>query len=205
MTFIPTAGGDELDVRYPSSSHITPLTIAWHLSQINRFTGAAIRPYSVAEHSLLVAEIAERELHLDVHGLLYAHMHDAHEAFTGDLASPNKPVIGQPWHEFEGRWERVVASTFGLYTARGVHATAVRKADLMALASERVALLHPTPTPWPVLVAEGINPVGWAVVDLQDPARTTHNWEFWRDRWLDRYHELEEARNALHFPIQSQE
>lgn len=194
MSFLVIASGAELDVHYPAAAHIAPPTIAWHLAQTNRFCGAAIRPYSVAEHSLLVAEIAERELHLDVHGLLYALLHDAHQAITGHVANPHKATIGQPWHEFEGKWERVIASAFGLYTARGVHREAVRHANLMARASERQALLPRTPTPWPGLLAEGINPVGWAVHDLQEPARTTHNWEFWRDRWLDRYHELELAR-----------
>ena len=62
MTWLVTANADELDLRVPQPQHITVWAIAWSLGQIVRFNGHALRPYSVAEHSLLVCEIAEREL-----------------------------------------------------------------------------------------------------------------------------------------------
>ena len=192
MTFIVTAGGDELDVRYPAPGHITAMTIAHHLAQINRFNGAACRPYSVAEHSLLVCEIAERELGLDVHGLMWALMHDAHEAFCGDVVSPNKAELGPEWGHFEASWQRRVCSAFALHTAKTTHARMVHKADLMALATEREALLPPAPTPWPVLLH--VSTVNWA--DLRAPEREAMTWRDWRDRWHDRYEELEYARDA---------
>lgn len=197
MTFIVTSQGDELDLRYPRPGHITPMMVAWSLAQINRFNGHAIRPYSVAEHSLLVCEIAERELGLDVHGQLAALMHDAHECVSGDMHSPGKAEIGAAWHEWESRYQILVARCFSLLTAHTTHAIAIKQADLMALATERRDLVREAPTPWPGLA--GVQPVGWVRLNTQD--RRQHDWEFWRDRFLDRFHELEFARTERCFPV----
>lgn len=203
MTFMITAQGDEVDLRYPRPPLQLGYTIGWHLAQTNRFSGAAHRPYSVAEHSLLVCEIAERELHLPPAGLMLALAHDAHKAFVGDQATPQKREIGAAWDIHEMRWQRIVRGWLNLHTATLNHGAAVHTADLMALASEKEALLTPTPTPWPVLLH--VPPVRWAVVDLQMPERTTHDWEFWRDRWLDRFHELTEALNEGRHPVNQPE
>ena len=66
--------------------------IAHALAQINRFTGHAARPYSVAEHSLLVCDIV-RAKGLNAHAQLLALLHDAHEAYCGDVASPTKSLL----------------------------------------------------------------------------------------------------------------
>jgi hypothetical protein len=84
-----------------------------------------------------------------------------------------------------------VRRSLNLLTASSVHAETIRKADLMALATERRDLVREAPTPWPILT--GVQPIGW--VRLNSPERTAHGWEFWRDRFLDRFHELEFARN----------
>lgn len=61
-------------------------TIAFALSNINRFTGH-VGQYSVAQHSVLVTLKLPPELRLS--GL----MHDAHEALIGDVASPVKVLL----------------------------------------------------------------------------------------------------------------
>lgn len=196
MTFIVTASGAELSVRYPRPEHITAATIAHSLAQVNRFTGHCMRPYSVAEHSLLVCEIVEREFGLDVHGRLAALMHDAHEAFCGDMHSPGKAEIGQPWHDWEQRWLLTVRTGFALHTASDKHAAAIRQADLMALATERRDLLPPSPSPWGYEL-QGIQPIGW--VNLRSNERWDMSWHDWRQRWLDEYESLDYARNEALF------
>ena len=74
--------------------------IAHALAQINRYTGHAARPYSVAEHSMLVCDIV-RAKGLNAHAQLLALLHDAHEAYCGDVASPTKTVLGAAWLQFE--------------------------------------------------------------------------------------------------------
>ena len=191
--FIVTAGGDELNLTAPRPGHLTAFTIAWALSQINRYTGHALRPYSVAEHSLLVHDIAEQELQLDVHGRFAALMHDAHEAFCGDMHSPGKRHIAG-WAAWEMHWEHAVRSAFAFRIPAQVQRDAIKRADLIALATERAALIHPqATTPWGCLA--GIEPITW--VNLNAPERVRADWEFWRDRWLDKYHELDFERNEL--------
>lgn len=62
--------------------------IALGLSRAPRFAGQSLVPWSVAEHSMVVALLA-RPLGaaMELHGLL----HDAHEAVTGDVPSSWKP------------------------------------------------------------------------------------------------------------------
>jgi len=63
--------------------------IANALAKINRFNGHTVLPYSVAEHSVLVAKLAENAG--EEHQVqLAALMHDAHEAYIGDFARPQK-------------------------------------------------------------------------------------------------------------------
>lgn len=190
MTFIVTALGNEVNMRYPTPGAINLATIAHHLSQINRFCGATCRPYSVAEHSLLVCEIAAREYHLNCHGLFAALMHDAHEAYTNDLATPAKREI-EGWGAFEGRFERLVRSCFGLHTAAYTHRDAIRHADLLALATERHQLLPPGGTQWEVLIH--IEPLPW--VDLLDKHRCSFTWADWRQAFTDRANELDFERD----------
>jgi hypothetical protein len=199
MTWILTTSGRRVDLAAPNQADILPMDIAWALAQTNRFTGHCLRPYSVAEHCLLVCHLAEHVHRLSVHDLLAALMHDAHEAYCGDLSSPAKQAIAEPWRQFEGRIEHTVHTAFALHTASAQHRAAIKHCDLMALATERRDLMpgH-TPAaaePWPCL--EGIEPAHW--VNLRSVERCKMDWEDWRDRWLDRYHELDFARNEALF------
>ncbi|MCR5864676.1 HD family hydrolase [Aquincola sp. J276] len=196
MTWIMTASGQQMDMRFPRQGAVLAADIAHHLAQINRFNGAAARPYSVAEHSLLVLEIVERMFQLDVHGRLYALMHDAHEAYTQDVTSPAKAQI-DGWHAFEAKHQRTVRSAFALHSAAFVHAEAVHQADLIALATERAQLLPPGGPQWEVL--QGVEPVGW--IDLMDRGRASLSWMDWRQAWLDHYEGLDHARNATVFAV----
>lgn len=198
MTWILTTSGRRLDLAAPQQGDIAPMDIAWALAQTNRFTGHCLRPYSVAEHCLLVAHLAEHVHRLDVHGLLAALMHDAHEAYCGDLSSPAKQALGEPWRQFESRVEHTVRTAFALHTASAMHRDAIKHCDLMALATERRDLMpsHGAGAePWPCLA--GIEPAHW--VNLRSNERTAMGWEDWRDRWLDKYHELDYERNEALF------
>jgi hypothetical protein len=158
--------------------------IAHSLATINRYTGHALRPISVAEHSLLVAEIIEQVFGLGVHAQLAGLMHDAHEVAAGDTATPVKLQIGETWRRFEHEWEHAFHKAFGLCEAFATHGAAIKRADLIALATERRDLMHPGGPPWTSLA--GIEPL--ASVNLR--SRDSFTWQDWRTAFEDRYAEL---------------
>lgn len=191
MTTIFTSSGQAVEMRNPRPEAFTIDVIAHSLAQINRFGGHARRPYSVAEHSLLVCEIAERELGLNVHGRLAALMHDAHETFATDMMAPAKDLI-VGWRIWEAHWMDRVRQAFAVRWLSHQYAAAIHAADMRALATERRDLLPPAASAahWPCL--DGHAPVDW--VDLNAPERVAMTWLDWRSVFTDRYLELEFAR-----------
>lgn len=192
-TSLQLASGHAVDLtQYLCSDAISIANVAHQLAQINRYTGAARRPISVAEHSLLVWQIAKRELGLDVHGQLAALLHDAHEIVTGDCSSPLKIVLGPVWRVFEGRWQAAFQRAFSIQVVSTVNAEAIRRADLMALATERRDLLNGNAEHWPVLT--GIEPVAWHHFAVQ----SNRPWMAWAAEFLEAYNELDfTARRRL--------
>lgn len=145
MTWMLTANGRAVDLRFIAQDVIAIDDIAHHLAQINRYTGACVRPYSVAEHSLLVYYILSQVDEIsDPAVLLAGLLHDAHEAYTNDLSTPMKQVVGEAWHAEEGRIQHAVLQHFGVATAYTAARTAIRIADMRALVTERQQLLPPS-------------------------------------------------------------
>jgi len=190
MTWMLTATGQTVDLRYIGVPDISVLDIAHHLSQINRFTGAAKRPYSVAEHSLLVCEILQSERAVrDPRVLMAALMHDAHEAYTSDLSTPMKQVVGEAWQREEARVEHAVHERFGIVGVAREHRELVRWADLTALSTERAGLMPKAGPQWPATTSHP--PVDWWDFD----ARAKFTWQDWRSAFMDRFAELHYARS----------
>jgi uncharacterized protein len=82
----------DLDLREPDPALITLDEIAWGLSSTCRYSGKTPRFYSVAEHSVLCAQhLRERgeQPEVQLAGLL----HDAHEAFVGDVLPCVKALV----------------------------------------------------------------------------------------------------------------
>jgi len=135
---IHTFSGIAFDLLNPQPEMILLEDIIHSLSLINRFNGAARFPYSVAQHSLYVASLLPDELKL--HGLL----HDAPEAYVGDMVSPLKKIMSQ-YKEVEANISRVVANVFGLSYPAPLE---VKKADLAVLSAEREQVLNPSYGLW---------------------------------------------------------
>jgi hypothetical protein len=186
MTWMMTSTGAVLALRNPRADSISALDIAHHLAQINRFTGAARRPYSVAEHSLLVAGLLEGQFGVRHPGaLLAALLHDAHEAYCGDVSTPVKQCIGWAWTDLEQPLENRVLDRFGVLRAARDYASLIKRCDLIALATERRDLLPPGGPEWVSL--NGVTP---APVDLNESSRTGYAWHEWRDLYIERFGEL---------------
>lgn len=175
----------------PPSSPPPIETIAHSLATINRFTGHAIRPYSVAEHSCLCLEIVRRTMpEADPLFTLAVLCHDAAECITGDLSSPMKRALGEPWKEIESAIEeRVITSLYpGLYHAFNFHHDEIRRVDLTALWIERRDILRPHTRKWEVLDNPSFEPISCKVKIFP----TESHWTFWREKFLYHFRTLVE-------------
>lgn len=204
------ACGRTISLRSPDHGQLTIETLAHSLAQINRFTGHCHRPYSVAEHSLLVAEIIERAGYGSL-AALAGLMHDAHEALSGDVTSPVKREMrrhatsmafearqlpeARAYSDFdrvEAAAESAVRARFGLIVISRHFEALVGAADMQALATERRDLMPEHPEKWACL--EGVLPISRLDCDLLDSHRCSQSWASWRDAFIARYYELDAQR-----------
>ena len=160
--------------------------IGHSLAHINRFTGHAKRAYSVAEHSLLVTDMAKAD-GMGTMVQLCALMHDAHESITGDVATPIKQVLGDAWGRFERAEQNALLHAYGLVDAMAEHASIVKFYDRKALATERrdlLAFYQHSSTPWPIIDTPGIEIAPWDGVYLMAEHRVKNTALVWANRWM---------------------
>lgn len=100
--------------------------IAHALSMQCRFNGHSKKFYSIAEHSILMHNLVRPEYALE------ALLHDAVEAYIGDIITPLKHYIPEI-KTIERRIDRVIRSTFNLPSFISPE---VKAADLFMLATE---------------------------------------------------------------------
>lgn len=123
----------------PEEVHIED--IAHALSMIVRFNGHVDRFYSVAEHSVYVS--------MNVRGInskRWGLMHDASEAYIGDVVRPIKKAkeFGNKFDEVEAKVHAAIAKRFGLHDRIP---DAVHKMDNIICATEKRDLIAGS-KPW---------------------------------------------------------
>lgn len=105
-----TATGRHVDLDRIGVEDIAFPSIAYQLARINRYAGAA--QWSVAQHSILVSAIVDEEIKS------YALLHDAHEAFIGDINKPAHealpPMARMQIDDLKWRIQKVVWDAAGL-------------------------------------------------------------------------------------------
>lgn len=144
--WITTGSGKIISFDDPDHEQIDIKDIARALSYQCRFTGQTRRFYSVAEHSLWVARLVPQPLRLA------ALLHDAHEAYIGDINTPLKRAIGSngELRKLEVRLMTAIEKKFGIEGQLvNLHPT-IRRADRIMLMTERDCLLPPPPRAWGV-------------------------------------------------------
>ena len=123
----------------PRPDEIRSLDIAHALGHICRFGGHTLRFYSVAEHCVALSYAVRPEL------ALWALLHDAAEAYIGDMVRPLKRhLLDYVW--IEDRILGAIAAKYGL--TGGEIPAEVRDADNRILLAERAEFLAPTPDRW---------------------------------------------------------
>jgi len=140
--WILTYTGREIDLLNPDPALLVIEDIAHALSLICRFTGHVRRHYSVAQHSVFVSRICPPEI------ARWALLHDAAEAYVGDMSSPLKRAVGESYRRIEAGVAGAISEAFDAPIAD------VKPWDLAALMSERRDLM-PQSSPW---VCEAVKP-----------------------------------------------
>lgn len=145
---IELSSGAYLNLADPDPAVITVEVVAHHLANVCRYAGAVRRPYSVAEHALLVAGYLTHHEY-DYRVVLGGLHHDDGEAFCGDQTRPMKELIRPLFEPVEERLLGAVAQALD-FAALGVetHLPAIKEADNWALAAEAYHLMPSRGRDW---------------------------------------------------------
>ncbi|MFZ3182831.1 MAG: phosphohydrolase [Pseudomonas sp.] len=141
MSWILTHSGKRIELLAPTAAMIDPMDIAHSLAHQARFNGHTRGFYSVAQHCCIVADLVPAEHQLA------ALLHDATEAYVGDLVRPLKQLLPD-FVDIEQRIWLAICDQFNLEPELP---PCVHDADLIALATERRDLMPAHPDAWPCL------------------------------------------------------
>jgi 5'-deoxynucleotidase YfbR-like HD superfamily hydrolase len=180
--WVQTHTGLAMDLLNPRVEDVHYQDIHVALARAPRFAGHTIEPFSVGQHSVLVMRILdwmwmERGHVVPTEMRLATLLHDAHEAYMGDISTPvsNLPGLARPIFALKGRLQRVIHIAFGLPAALPDEwLRMIAHADRVALATEKRDLMAPEPKPWAALPES-------APVDLTSFAYRYDLARAWRD------------------------
>lgn len=185
VTWIQTSRGLAFNLATPKFVDVSTVDIANALGQICRFCGHTRTFYSVAEHSVRVADYVSSRCKVDTDATIMhvaALLHDAHEAYTGDITSPMKAAMERRCPGFKVALKKMVreinaAIVEALLPSFGPerkekfldlmeHDQLLLKGDLAMLHAERNQLLGNPPAPWPKMPPPALVTIeGWSPDD----------------------------------------
>ena len=179
--WLQTFTGKKIDLINPTREMVDIEDIAQSLSMICRYNGHCRDFYSVAEHSVMVEAMGSqillrREAERNsgrlsappkptseiVQQSLSLLLHDAAEAYIGDITTPLKrglesvggDVVFPPearmskFEELERRWLLVIGEAFGLGDRLAEPSEVMRQADEKVMSVEVPMLFHPVQSSW---------------------------------------------------------
>lgn len=183
----------------PDSNDVDMEDVAHSLSLKCRWGGHCSKFYSVAEHSLRVADVvvanfrrdhqsswdqkrAEDETRLE----LFALLHDAHEAYLTDMPKPLKPCLD--WKKYEEAVDRAIWLHLGLAWVPTLHSwqERIHRADMVLLNIEATTLFDPEKARVQEWNFSGFPPAPWeaTAASLEDYSVDP------RGRFLNRFNTL---------------
>lgn len=156
------------------------------LAKLNRFGGRTPEPFSVAAHSVLVEHLCPPDLRP------WAILHDAHEAFIGDLTTPSVDLIA--YHTVDaaekvlfraiahakGALDRAIGAAWGV-PVRSLN-EALRRADGVALMAEAWAFLGRRPEPRSPAETDLLD----SAMEILRSLPAGGDWRAARDLWIAR-------------------
>jgi hypothetical protein len=155
-----TYTGRMIDPLAPTVADISIMDIAHALAYTSRYNGHGAEFYSVAQHCFILSHIVPR------HAALWALLHDAAEAYVGDVIGPIKELPEMAgYREMEAQFMAVIATRFGL----GLLITPeLREPDLRIRLDEMRALRLHSP-------AAGTKPLGVPILPCWSPREAESN------------------------------
>lgn len=169
-SWMQTFTGKALDPLSPDPDAIDIIDIAHQLGMQCRYNGSVRRFYSVAEHCVLLSHTVVPE------NALWALLHDATEAYVGDLIWPLKEQLP----EFKTIEDSLMFAICTKYRLPPGQPRQVKEHDLRIVMDERAQLMAAPQREWCAL--EGIRPLGIDVFGW-DPYKAG-------ERYLARFHQL---------------
>lgn len=176
-----------IDLTALEATDVSAEALADTLAKINRFNGRTPQPWSVASHSILVEQLCP---HHDLKG--WALLHDAHEAFLGDITSPavellcvsgTRTAVNHALKNAKGALDRVIGTAWECPPRSA--SLEIRRADWLALHAETAVFFGTS-------LDEHVPADREAILRACDliPELTTHRWQDARDGWILRAAEL---------------
>jgi hypothetical protein len=141
---------------------VSVFDIAHALAMQCRFNGHCRSFYSVAQHSVLVSRVVDRETSSNRLAML-ALLHDASEAFVGDIVQPVKMVLDEiapAWREIEAETQRVIEVVLAGRAATDEECEPIKRADVALLACEAARLMPSGGSWWNLPSPPLPNPLG---------------------------------------------
>jgi hypothetical protein len=151
--YLQTVSGRWVNPFDPDLDQLDAGDIARALANVCRFGGHTRAFYSVAQHSVIVSRLVE-ERGGDADDAFAALMHDATEAYLGDMPHPlkHRSALGAAFREAEAHLEQAIRSRFRIK----VDVPEIKRIDRALLATERRAFSGEN-WHWPEL--DGVEPL----------------------------------------------
>ena len=139
MTTIQTFTG-VIDLANPQADMIQFQDIVIGLANQPRYGGQTGQMYTVAQHSIRVANlVGDPDLTLE------ARLHDAHESVYGDIPTPLKRILGPAYTDLTDQYDRALCEKLNLGP---LDHPRIKDADMRALHMERFRLGLKDPAVW---------------------------------------------------------
>lgn len=184
--WVQTPSGQAFELLNPTADTVVLSDIYHALARNSRFTGHTHgprhsqtdtgAPYSVAQHSILVWQIAVDLVPDRPYLALHALLHDAHEAYLGDISTPVIwaleclcPGAKEAMATLKMRIQDAILEHLELRVPTPFEQSIVKLADITALFVERRCLLSddPPPRPWQFDEPEGADK--WEILKVFGP------------------------------------
>lgn len=136
ITWMQTGSNQELDFTAEEWIVLPIELIARSLANICRYNGHCNRYYSVAEHSVMISHMVPKEL------ALAALLHDASEAYVGDMPTGLKRAMGISFKSFEHKAALAVSKGYGV-PVEDLESPVIKGFDKRILGDEAKQLLPP--------------------------------------------------------------